>query len=452
MLMSRIARFCLPVHLFWSLLLSGVASADAQEELPVVRANSPHVDVRDGDRLFKGGWEITPAVPLDIYVPRRSDEPVTVTFITDVESRSFVVRPGEKVDFVFLLNGRDRCRTQLWTKERPARRAPETPLGPITIPFTFIDGKPFIQARINDSSILSMLFDTGAATTVINASAIEKGVAPTFDGTVLNVGTGGAVERQTASDNRIAIAGLYWEHESVLALERIVGAGDGIIGINIFDGKVVEVDYERMVLVIHDDLPEHAASFISVPIAYDGTLLTVDGTFGTSSGDVVVPMVINTGGTGALMGNALLADVAERHEGYKVLGSAYSSGVGPRRVAMKVLSVPEFSLAGHQFLGIPMHVPSQKEESDVPAVSSDGPRGTLCLDVLSKFNMMLDFKNHYAYFRPNSRIDDPIRWSGGGLSVAVWIAMGSVSMCALAYVRLRRRKAQREGVRPTGPS
>ena len=424
------------------------APVRAQADLPVVRANSPAVDVRDGDRLLRGQWTISPTVPLDIYVPRRSDDPVTVTFVTDVESQSFHVKPGEKIDFVFLLNGQHSCRTEIWMKERPARRAPGTPPGPVEIPFKLMGGKPHVEGRINGSSTLWLLFDTGAATTVLYPSSLDKGVAPRFDGALLNAGTGGTVERQTASDNRIAVGGLVWEHESAIYVEKQHDAGDGIIGINLFDGKVVEIDYDRMVVVIHDSLPEHAASFASMPITFDGSLPTVEGAFGTGADRIVASMVIDTGGTGALMGNDSLARSASSHGGYEIVGTARSAGVGPRTIVMDVVLVPEFIFAGHTFHGIPMLVPSREQHADVPSVDRAGPRGTLCLDVLGKFNTLLDLKGDRAYFKANTRIDEPIRARVGGIPVGVRVAVPVVALSVVGYavLRFQRRSHRRADV------
>lgn len=451
-LYSTSHAFGLPnLRLYSALLLVcwAAVGARAQPDLPVVRANTPVVDVREGDRLFKGEWTISPTVPLDIYVPRRSDDPATITFITDVESRSFAIRPGEKIDFVFLLNGRDSCRTQIWMKERPARRVPGTPAGPVTIPFRLMGGKPHVQGRINDSSALWLLFDTGAATTVLYPSSLDKGVEPKFDGTVLNAGTGGTVERRTASDNRITIESLFWEHESAIYVEKKHDSGDGIIGINLFDGKVVELDYDRMEMVIHDSLPEHAIAFACLPMGFDGTLPTVEAAFGVGDDQTTVSMVINTGGTGALMGNESLAMSASKLHGYSIVGKAQASGVGPRKISMDIVLLPEFTLAGHTFHGIPMLVPAREDGADVPAVNAATPRGTLCLDVLSKFNMMLDFKDNRAYFKPNTRINEPIRAKVSGTPIGLRVILPVVAMGVLGYVVFRIRSAMSGRHAPT---
>ena len=428
----------------WVLLLMGVPTLQsrADADVPVVRANSPIVDVREGGRLQKGGWEITPGLPLDIYSPRRGTEPATVVFITDVESRSFVVRPGEMVDFIFLLNGRDECRTRIWMKERPAQRAEGTPPGPVEMPLKFIRGKPHVQGRINDSEPLWLLFDTGAATTLVYPSALGKGLALEFDGATLSAGSGGVVNRKTSSDVRISIAGLRWDHESAIYVEKQTDGGDGIIGVNIFEGKVVELDYDRMVMRVHDSLPEEATSYDGLPIVYAGTLLTVPGTVRFGPTRATVPMVFNTGGSGALMGNALVLEPDGVRVERRVIGRTNVGGIGLRQAKADVILVPEFQIAGHELRDVPMVVPDRDGQADVPGVDDPAARGMLCLDVLGRFNTLLDLRDDRVYLKPNSQFRAPFRRRVAGVPqevVAVLVAGSVVALLGMVVAARRRR-------------
>ena len=69
---------------------------------------------------------------------------------------------------------------------------------------------------------------------VLYPSAMDKGGRLQFDGTVSNAGTGGTTLRQTSHDNRVGTAGLRWD---------------------------VEIDYDRMLMIVHDALPPHASGF-----------------------------------------------------------------------------------------------------------------------------------------------------------------------------------------------
>lgn len=81
----------------------------SQKKLPVIKANSLMVDIKDDNVLSKGAWRIVPEEKLDVYKTSAK----RVTFYTDIDSISFVITPdGEPHDFIILVNGKDSARTR----------------------------------------------------------------------------------------------------------------------------------------------------------------------------------------------------------------------------------------------------------------------------------------------------------------------------------------------------
>ena len=81
----------------------------AQQKLPVIKANSKKVDIKDGKDFKKGAWNIVPEAKPDIY--KTSNK--RVTFYTDKDSISFKIRPNKVYNFIILLNGKDSAFTQI---------------------------------------------------------------------------------------------------------------------------------------------------------------------------------------------------------------------------------------------------------------------------------------------------------------------------------------------------
>jgi len=87
-----------------------------KEKLPIIKANSVVVDIKEDKVLRKGVWQITPEEKLDVYTTSAQK----VTFYTDLDSISFNINPKVgKYDFIILLNGKDTARTQI--KYEPTR-------------------------------------------------------------------------------------------------------------------------------------------------------------------------------------------------------------------------------------------------------------------------------------------------------------------------------------------
>lgn len=99
--------------MFTVCVLLFVTIADGQTKLPRIRSNSATVTIQDGEILKKGAWLLAPEAKPDIYETAIVDgKPHRVTFITDLESISFLVEEGKKYDFI-IQHGEDLCYTQI---------------------------------------------------------------------------------------------------------------------------------------------------------------------------------------------------------------------------------------------------------------------------------------------------------------------------------------------------
>lgn len=83
----------------------------AQQKLPLIKANSLSVDIREGKRFKKGIWRINTSVKPDTYQAKINNG--KVTFYTDLDSISFIIEPNKKYDFIILVNGKDSAYTEI---------------------------------------------------------------------------------------------------------------------------------------------------------------------------------------------------------------------------------------------------------------------------------------------------------------------------------------------------
>lgn len=87
--------------------------ANAQQSLPMIRANTRTVDIKDGTVFQKGIWSLTPEANPDTYYAIEPEKENKVTFYTDIDSISFDTKPGNTYNFIVLLNDKDTCHTQI---------------------------------------------------------------------------------------------------------------------------------------------------------------------------------------------------------------------------------------------------------------------------------------------------------------------------------------------------
>lgn len=86
-------------------------TAFSQSKLPIIKATSKKVDIRDGANFKKGYWNISPATKPDVYQTNSINK--RITFYTDQDSISFKVKPNHTYNFIILLNNKDSALTQI---------------------------------------------------------------------------------------------------------------------------------------------------------------------------------------------------------------------------------------------------------------------------------------------------------------------------------------------------
>lgn len=396
-------------------LLAAPAVAQTARPLPVLRTTSKLIDIRDGDRYMRREWAIDPATALDVYDVERSDMTKKVTFISDIDSMTFLVEPRRTYDFIIVHNGKDSCRTRISSLVSTAERVnAATPFAPTIIPISIVRGKLHLHATVNGSKTLDLIFDTGSNANWLFQPAIDKGAGLTFDGFEESVGMGGAVSSRRSSTNRLRIGGLQWEQEPFLFTEK-VGAhnDDGIIGYTVFANKVVEIDYDRMVMIIHDTLPTRAVSFAKVPMPSVGQLTAVAVDFSGNGTRTRGQFILDAAAGGTLNMNTGFAKSHGFPGPFTVIGKSASSGFGRGTRTNVVVEVNELTIAGFTLKNVPVHVETRAAYDEV---ASHG--GTLNMEVLSRFNTMFDYAHRTAYFKPNGRFAAPFASRG---TFASWI-------------------------------
>jgi hypothetical protein len=295
----------------------------------------------------------------------------------------------------------------------------------VTIPISISHGKLHLQGRFNGSKPLDLIFDTGADIQVLYPSALGKGARLQFDGSVNNLGTGGRTLRQTSSDNHLEVGGLAWDHERVLYIEKQADRADGIVGYPVFQDKVVELDFDRMVMIIHEALPAYAADFTKTALKPAGTLTAVEVGLGLGARRVSGPLMLDTGGSGTMTVNAAFANAHGLSGTLRKLGTSQMGGVGPAVIHMDVVLLPELSLAGWTLRNVPITV----ERPGQGTVASGGD--ALFMEVLSRFNVLFDYPHNEAYFKPNARFAVPFQLRASG---PPWYARAALALLTVAVL------------------
>lgn len=137
-----------------------VLSSQGPIPLEVIHASSEKVDIRVGpDYYAKEAWHLDSSVKPDIFRigSKWNYESLEVSFITDLDSITFNVKPGNKYDFVIMLNEDSECYIRIITSSNPVFMNWETLILLIII-FSIII---FLLSRISKTKHIMYLLSFG---------------------------------------------------------------------------------------------------------------------------------------------------------------------------------------------------------------------------------------------------------------------------------------------------
>jgi hypothetical protein len=367
-----------------TLLLYFIFFDATAQQILVMKASSKVVDVVDGNHFKKGFWYIFPEIKPDIYYvdfPLRKN---TIKFVTDLDSVSVTLNPGEQFDFIILLNGKDSCYTRIVSKFAELTPHKKTGRKRDSIPFSMKGNRVYLKGTLNNSKPLDIQFDLGAGISNISHRSVKK-VNITFDGKATLHNDQGSNEAPTSSINHLDIAGLQWDSLSFIQTKNMNRDEDLIVGNSLFQNKVLEVNYDKFILTILDTLPSIPYGYSKHEIILEQHRPIFKSTLTINSRDYTDWFVFDTGNNGSMW---IREDFSRQHN----VWSKYKRilGIGKRHVVI----VPKIKIGETEFEEVIANA-SKPEGKNASGYSIIGN------ELLKRYNFILDNQNGCIYLKPN---------------------------------------------------
>lgn len=392
----------------------------AQNNLPVIRASSKTVSVRDGRHLRKNYWSIMPERKPDYYYVEIPEVAQTITFITDLDSISFHVSYEKDYDFIILLNGKDSCFTRISARYKNINTSTKINSipGPDTIPFTLGDNrKLYVNARLNGAELNNIQLDLGAGGTLINEKSVKK-VKINFDQKVNLANSDGVNMVQSASKNHLQIGNLVWDSLAIAVAGNMKDYEDLLIGNSLFKGEILEINYDKKILVVHDVIPPQVTSYSRHNIVLDGGVIPyIAAGLRIRNKTQTGWVMFDTGARTSIL-NSTDVPLAYR------ITTELASMVGLDEAITPKLNIGDYRLSRFEY--------------KTRAMGGEGLNMILGNDLLMRFNLILDNKNGCLYMHPNSLTNRP--YGNRDEYYLIRIATGLLALTIILVVYLKRRK------------
>jgi hypothetical protein len=360
--------------------------ASAQKKLPVIRASSRNSTIYD--EMVKVPWALDPKQKLDVYyvnVPRRKSN---VTLVTDQGKISFKTTYGNNYDLVVLVNDKDSCFVRISAKDDPATKALQ-PGGsfPDTIPFTLRGSRVYLPGVLNGKEQVSIQFDTGANAPCVSKASSER-LNLVFGAKTMLSNSQGVNEARRSLNNTLTVGHLNFNNMSFVETGNMQPGEDLIIGYNLLRHKIIEIDYDKMLFIVHDKLPATAKTFTKQPLINKLSLKT---------------QIVQNGKK-----YTFWVGMDTGRDGTMLIGQEFTEqpGVWENLKELTILNGRKIIRLDATVAGVTFKdIVTNAADPTKPAARRTGTYFGNVL--LNHFNWIIDNLNGYIYLKPNSRINEP---------------------------------------------
>ncbi len=268
----------------------------------------------------------------------------------------------------------------------------------IEIPFELTEGNNIkFQAVLNEVDSIDLFFDTGGTEIVMKQTAIKN--CPTLmDGRNPNYIEGGNMPLETL--NSLSIGDMKWD--SLMVFPTRVGPSEtsGHFGWNLFEGKIVELNYDEMIMTVHSNLPDNSKDYVKLDVEYTHTLFCVQGQLRIGDAQYTNRYLFDTGFQRSII---LDKDLREKNAFPNDLPvikeSKLRNGAG-KVFVNKVVLADDICFDDVCLSDVPVQLLSTPN----PARFETHILGN---ELLKRYNTILDFKDHHVYLKQNGLVGEP---------------------------------------------
>lgn len=368
------------------LLIALGLQASAQSQLPVVKASNRESVIYD--ELVKVPWPLNPKEKLDVYyvnVPRRKNK---VTLVTDQGKISFNTKYGNHYDFIVLVGGIDSCHVRISAVDDPATKS-LLPGGafPDTIPFTLKGSRIYLQGTLNGKESVSIQFDTGANAPCVSKASSDR-LNLVFGAKTTLSNSQGINEARRSLNNTLIVGRLHFDNMSFVETGNMQPGEDLIIGYNLLRHKIIEIDYDQMLFIVHEKLPANSKTFSKQPLINRLSLKT---------------LIVQNGKK-----YTFYVGMDTGRDGTMVIGQEFTElpGVWDNLKELTVINGRKILRLDATVAGVTFKdIVTNAADPTKPAARKTGTYfGNV---ILNHFNWIIDNLNGYIYLKPNSRRHEP---------------------------------------------
>lgn len=354
----------------------------AQKKLPVIKASSANAFIVEGPD-DKTNWTLSPEAHPDIYQTSKSVKPQWVKFYTDIDSLKIKLEPGSTFDFVVLLNNKDSCFTRFESPEIK-NFSKRTPAIHDTIPFMLTAYNNIkLKVVLDKKDTLNLKFDSGSTDFRLTNNILKDLHIDNLNAHLFQIGK------------------QLYEMQQINPVVLSGHGTDGRFGWNLFDGEIIEIDYNKNLFIIHSSLPKIGRDYEKFAMEYVQGLFCIYGELQIKNNRYASRFLFDNGYQRTIMlDDDLMKEQDYPKDSLEVIKKVIMKNGQGKEIPVLTVNNEKLNLGKYTLTNIPVQL-----------LATGNPAGfkthILGNEVLKRFNVILNFQKNIIYLKSNGLYDMP---------------------------------------------
>lgn len=267
---------------------------------------------------------------------------------------------------------------------------PQEKRGEIAIPFTLTEQNNIVvSVLLNDSDTMNLMLHTAVSDVRVTEDAVRKSKSLRLTNAKKVQSWGGEADSRFSSGNRVQIGDLRRDNITVWEDKNSGKDTGGKFGLDFFEKQIIEIDFDRRCIAIHESLPDKVEQYERLKIDDQNGLLLIQGSCQIEGKALTNKFLLHSGYSGGILLDDAFAAKAGVDGKIKITEESSLKDSFGNTIKVKKGTLPVFALGGSQI-------------SDVPVGFFAGGLGNqkmsvMGCEILKRFNFIFDLPNHALY-------------------------------------------------------
>ncbi len=272
-------------------------------------------------------------------------------------------------------------------------RAQQALRGEVVIPFALTDHNVIVvNALLNGTDTLNLMLHTASSDLRLTEDAVRKSKSIKFTATDKVKSWGGEADSRSSRGNRLQIGELRRDNIDIWEDKNSGKDTDGKFGLDYFQNRIVEIDFDQRRVTLHDKLPGKVGKYERLKIENQNGLLMIQGSCLIEGKTHTNKFLVHSGYSGGILLDDAFAVNAGVDGKIKITEESSLKDSFGNTIKVKKGILPEFVLG-------------RAKLADVPVGFFSGGLGAQKMsvigsEVLKQFNLIFDIANHDFYIAP----------------------------------------------------